>query len=125
MALTTAGPRGLRVPGHLATARAATGEARRPALPQPAPRVFRPARPAVAVVAGSDGVDAARCLAPQRTLRPLVRLRALANGLRELPGSHDLPGYPARRHPRELVAEAGHLRPQPAVRHHALGLADA
>ena len=68
--------------------------------------------------------DAPRRVDVHRPLRVHARLRAMADRLRLVSGSHDLPGDPARRHAREPAGEAGHLREEPAVRLHAVAVAD-
>ncbi len=54
----------------------------------------------------ADRPDAPRCLAAQRTLRALVRLRAMDDGVWGVPGSHDLPRAIARRHGGQLDPQA-------------------
>ena len=66
----------------------------------------------------------ARRVAPERTLRPVPRLRSLEDRLRGVPRPDDLPAAAAGRHRGQLGPQARHPRAEQALRRHAESVAD-
>ena len=95
--LPGARPGVLRLPGDRVDPGPSAGSARPRPLPQPPRRLLRPSPARADERAATGGPDPPRRMDLHRALRLHARLRALADGLRLVPGPRRLPGDPPRR----------------------------
>src|SRR5215813_6443412 len=122
---TTTRGRRFQLSSRSPSARIASAETRHSPLSQSPWQLLRFARSTCVEFANSDRLNIARRMALERPLCPLVRLRAVDDGLWQMPRLEHLPRYSTRCDSIQLASKAVHLHKQPPVRVDAVPVVNA